>query len=90
MNAKTFYERYQEALNTPLPPPPPRPTNAQQWINEMVVLTHRSEASIRRWLAGGMPDPLVIDILAKHFQCSPEDLFPQLRDADNRRVADAD
>ena len=82
---KTFRELYQVELDKPKPPSPSR-----QFVLEICEITHRTEASVRRWLAGDMPDPLAIDILAKHFQCTPEDLFPQLRDADNRRVADAD
>ncbi len=68
----TLIERYQQAKNQPRQLPP-----ALAFISEVAAVTKKSEPSIRRWLAGECePDDLTKAVLAKHFNTTPEKLFP--------------
>jgi hypothetical protein len=70
MQTKTFNELYEEAKS--------RPTPAQAFIAEVAALTHKSEQTIKMWLVGRQkPDELACSVIAKHFNVSPEALFPQ-------------
>ncbi|MCM1077779.1 MAG: hypothetical protein NC411_10515 [Bacteroides sp.] len=43
-------------------------------------MTKKSEIAVRRWLGNGetsaTPDALTQEVLAKHFNTTPEELFP--------------
>ncbi|MCD8394501.1 MAG: helix-turn-helix domain-containing protein [Bacteroidales bacterium] len=65
----SFESLYLEAKN--------QPTAAQQFINEVAALTHKTEATVRNWISGRQnPDDLTKNVLAEHFHLSPEVLFP--------------
>lgn len=67
---KTFKELYNEELN--------KPTAAQQFIKKVSELTHRSEATIRKWLSGTQyPDELTRVIIADKFNVDADFLFPR-------------
>lgn len=53
------------------------PTNAQLFITEIANYTHKSEQTIRMWLAGTQkPDELTQAVLAAKFKTTPQELFP--------------
>lgn len=46
------------------------------FIKEVMAVTHKSEITVRRWLAGEVvPDALTCVVLAEHFGCNPKELF---------------
>ena len=53
----------------------------QKFIRDLMDLTKKSEAAVRRWLTHGQsscaPDALTQEVLAKHFNTTPEELFPR-------------
>lgn len=52
------------------------PTPAMNFIKEVMAVTHKSEITVRRWLAGEVvPDALTCAVLAEHFGCDPKELF---------------
>lgn len=59
-------------------PKPDTPTTA--FVKELARVTKRSEMAVRRWLGDGdsscSPDALTQEVLAKHFNTTPEELFP--------------
>lgn len=66
----TFKEFYQQAKN--------QPSAASNFIAEICELTNRSEIAVRKWLSGeNVPDMEVKELLAKHFNVTPEELFPK-------------
>lgn len=70
MKKTSFKELYEEAKN--------KPTPAQAFISEVALLTHKSEQTIKMWLLGRQqPDELACAVIAKHFNVSPDTLFPQ-------------
>lgn len=70
----TLAERYQEAKNKERPLTP-----AVAFIREVADVTRKSDIAVRRWISGEVtPDALTRQVLAKHFKCTPEDLFPEL------------
>lgn len=70
----TLIERYQEAKNMAKPLTP-----AVAFIREVAKVTKKSDMAVRRWLSGEVaPDALTQNVLAKHFKCKPEELFPTL------------
>lgn len=70
----TLAERYQEAKNKERPLTP-----AVAFIREVADVTKKSDIAVRRWISGEVtPDALTQQVLAKHFKCTPEDLFPDL------------
>lgn len=69
----TLAERYQEAKNKERPLTP-----AVAFIREVADVTKKSDIAVRRWISGEVvPDALTKEVLAKHFKCQPEDLFPK-------------
>lgn len=69
----TLAERYQEAKNKERPLTP-----AVAFIREVADVTKKSDIAVRRWISGEViPDALTKEVLAKHFKCRPEDLFPK-------------
>lgn len=55
------------------------PTPGVVFITEVMEVTKKSEITVRRWISGEVvPDALTRSVLAKHFKCAPEDLFPEL------------
>lgn len=68
----TLTERYQEAKKQGRPLTP-----AVVFIREVADVTKKSEIAVRRWLSGDVvPDALTQEVLASHFNCQPEELFP--------------
>lgn len=69
MKNRTFKELYEAAKNQPTP--------AQAFITEVAMLTHKSEQTIKMWVLGRQqPDELACAVIAKHFNVSPDTLFP--------------
>lgn len=69
----TLSERYQEAKNKERPITP-----AIAFVREVAEVTKKSELAVRRWLSGETtPDQLTQEVLAKHFNTTPEELFPK-------------
>lgn len=53
---------------------------AQLFIDEIVNLTGRSELTVRLWLGGHhMPEPIIANLIANHFNLDPEYVFPRNR-----------
>lgn len=50
------------------------------FIHEIASVTKKSEMAVRRWLVDGpsssLPDALTQEILANHFNTTPQELFP--------------
>lgn len=68
----TLLERYQQAKNQERPIAP-----ATAFIREIAQVTKKSEIAVRRWLSGeSEPDTLTKTVLAKHFNTTPDSLFP--------------
>lgn len=71
----TFKELYQKAKSKPAPKTP-----AAAFILEICKITKKSEIAVRRWVSGdNIPDALTQDVLAKHFNTTPDELFPRLK-----------
>lgn len=52
-------------------------TPAQVFVTELANITKKSEITVRRWLSGEtVPDTLTRSIIAKHFNSTEEELFP--------------
>lgn len=69
----TFAELYQQAKEMERPVTP-----ATAFVREIADLTKKSEPAVRRWLSGDSePDALTQDVLAKHFNTTPQQLFPK-------------
>lgn len=71
----TLKELYQQAKRQPRIEAP-----ATAFVREVAAVTKKSELAVRRWLSEGEssaePDALTKDVLAKHFNTTPEELFP--------------
>ena len=68
---KTFAELYEESKK--------KPTPAQEFVAEVARITHRSETTVRMWLAGNqVPDALVQSVIADHFGVDMAGLFPDM------------
>ncbi|MBD5202916.1 MAG: XRE family transcriptional regulator [Barnesiella sp.] len=71
----TFKEIY-EQVKTSRPKAP-----AAAFVKEVAAVTKKSEVAVRRWLCNGessaTPDALTQEVLARHFNTTPEELFPQ-------------
>lgn len=66
----TLKELYDKAKSQPVP--------AAAFVRECSEVTKKSEISVRRWLAGAaVPDALTQDVLARHFNTTPDQLFPR-------------
>lgn len=72
----TFKELYANAKEQPRPETP-----ATAFVKEIAAVTQRSELTVRRWLGEGgssaEPDALIKSVLARHFNTTPEELFPK-------------
>lgn len=67
----TLSERYEQikAAKPILP--------ARAFLIEVAEVSRKSELAVRRWINGeSTPDRLTQETLAKHFGCTPEELFP--------------
>lgn len=54
-----------------------KPTPRLAFIREVMAVTQKTEITVRRWLSGEVvPDTLTRTVLAKHFDTTPEELFP--------------
>ena len=53
----------------------------QVFVKDLMEVTKKSEPAVRRWLTNGpsscAPDALTQEVLAKHFNTTPEELFPR-------------
>lgn len=68
----TLKELYASAKLQPKPETP-----AVSFVKEVASVTKKSEIAVRRWISGEViPDALTRSVLAKHFNCNPDDLFP--------------
>ncbi len=69
----TLLEKYQQAKNQQRPIAP-----ATAFIREVASVTCKSELAVRRWLSGETePDALTQEVLARHFNTTPQELFPR-------------
>ena len=69
----TLLERYQQAKNQARPVAP-----ATAFVREIAEVTMKSELAVRGWLAGETePDALTQEVLARHFNTTPDQLFPK-------------
>lgn len=68
-------ELYASAKEQPRPQAP-----ATAFVKEIAAVTQKSELTVRRWLGEGdsygEPDALTKAVLARHFNTTPEELFP--------------
>lgn len=71
----TLKELYSKAKSRPKPEAP-----AAAFVREIAEVTKKSEPAVRRWLGEGsnacVPDALTQQVLADHFNTTPEELFP--------------
>ena len=67
----TLSERYEQIkAESPVSP-------GRAFLLEVAEVTKKSELAVRRWLSGETtPDELTKSVLAKHFNTTPEELFP--------------
>ncbi len=69
----TLKEIYAKAKNQPKPETP-----ANAFVREVATVTKKSEIAVRRWLSGeSQPDALTQEVLARHFNTTPDTLFPR-------------
>ncbi len=75
----TLKEMYSKAKRSQKPKKPDTPAAA--FIKQVAAVTKKSEIAVRRWLSDGdtacAPDALTQEVLAKHFDTTPEELFPK-------------
>lgn len=65
----TIKELYEEARKSPTP--------GLVFIREVMTVTQKTEITVRRWISGEVvPDALTRSVLARHFNTTPEELFP--------------
>lgn len=68
----TLTERYEKAKTQVRPVAP-----ATAFLREVAQVTKKSELAVRRWLSGeNTPDALTQEVLAQHFNTTPDELFP--------------
>ena len=66
---KTFKQLYEDEKN--------KATPAQSFIATVANITHRSTNTVKMWLVGRQtPDDLAKSIIAEHFGCKADTLFP--------------
>lgn len=54
-----------------------KPTPRQAFISEVALVTKKSENTVKQWGNGiQTPDELTRNVLAAHFGCDPDSLFP--------------
>lgn len=65
----TIREMYKDARK--------KPTPGVAFIREVADVTKKSEIAVRRWISGEVvPDALTQEVLARHFDTTPTELFP--------------
>lgn len=65
----TLREMYDKARKCPTP--------GLAFIQEVMAVTKKTEITVRRWLSGEVvPDTLTKEVLARHFNCTADELFP--------------
>ena len=70
----TLTQLYEAAKKRPRPVAP-----AISFVREVAKVTKRGEVAVYRWLNGtAVPDALTRDVLARHFNTTPEELFPDV------------
>ena len=70
----TLSQLYEEAKKRPRPLAP-----AVSFVREVAEVTKRGEVAVYRWLNGTViPDALTQDVLARHFNTTPDKLFPKV------------
>lgn len=68
----TFKELYEEQRR--------KSTPAQDFIAEAARVTHKAKCTVKMWLVGRhAPDELAKTMLANHYGCKPEELFPEAK-----------
>lgn len=73
----TLKEIYEEVKAKPVKRVIP-PTPSQAFVSKIAKITKKSELAVRRWLGGQCtPDALTQEVLAKHFNTTPDKLFPK-------------
>lgn len=75
----TLKQLYAKAKEAPKPDTP-----AIAFVKEIAEITKKSEPAVRRWLSDSdscscYPDALTQEVLARHFNTTVEDLFPELQ-----------
>lgn len=73
----TLKELYAKTKQAPKPDTP-----AAAFVKELAEVTKKSEVAVRRWLSDSestscLPDALTQEVLAKHFNTTPQELFPR-------------
>ena len=69
----TLAQLYDRAKQEPKPATP-----SAAFVREVANVTKKSEVAVYRWLNGtAIPDALTQDVLARHFNTTPEALFPK-------------
>jgi len=70
MKTLSFKARYELAKHQPTP--------REQFINKIAEITHRSPATVIKWVMGlSKPDINTKRILSKYFKAPVEELFPE-------------
>lgn len=71
----TLTERYEEAKRQPKVAPTP----AEAFVKEVAAIAKCTDLSVRRWISGKvLPDALTRSVLADHFGCTEQELFPAI------------
>lgn len=66
----TLKELYEQARKEPTP--------GVAFIQEVAQVTQKSKVTVRRWISGEVvPDALTRSVLARHFNTTHEELFPE-------------
>ena len=72
----TLKELYNQAKSAPKPDTP-----ANALIKQIAEITKKSEIAVRRWVTDSdsacSPDALTQEVLARHFNTTPAELFPR-------------
>lgn len=79
----TFKEIYAQIKQQPRPEAP-----GTVFVREIAAVTKKSELTVRRWLSdtdtASVPDALTQEVLARHLNTTPEELFPMITTARNK------
>lgn len=68
----TLKEIYEEVKRQPK-----HDTPSNAFVKRIADVTKKSERAARRWVYGEVvPDALTQEVLAKHFNTTPQELFP--------------
>lgn len=73
MKKITFIELYKSRRNEPTP--------LQRFVSEVAEVTKKSEVTVKQWAMGlQAPDELTRNVIADHFGCDPDWLFPNKKE----------